>query len=285
MTSTESISEALRRVYPELGRSQQRVARIILDDPTAAILMAAAELAERVGVHPATVVRLAQRLGYDGYPAMQKEIRAKLSQYPTFLHQVERTGSLPDAQALFQQVFGQARRNIEHAMQTVDVTVLEEFAAALVSARRISIVGIGVARPVADYLASSLQITGLHVTLPADPIALTQQVALLDEADAVVLVDFHRYYREVTRLAQVAKESGATVLAITDSQVADFARLTDQLVVVPSEGAAPRTSLTAAMALVESILALVTLRYRTVAEASMQRLDRIFHRLDTFGAD
>jgi DNA-binding MurR/RpiR family transcriptional regulator len=283
MPDHDDLTEALQQVYADLGRSQQRVARLILDDATSVAFLSARELAERAGVHAATVVRLSQRLGYDGYPALQKDLRSKLSQYPTFLQQMERTESA-DASTLLAQSFTRARRNLELAARTVDADSLENLVEALGRCRRVVVLGIGVARPVVSYLASCLRITGLEVHEPVDGVEMAQQLALADEHDVVVVVDFHRYYREVTQLADVAKDSGAVVAAITDSPVSDLAAYADHLLVVPSEGAAPRTSLAPAMVLVEALLALVTVHHRSRAQRAMRRIDEVYERTNVFTA-
>jgi DNA-binding MurR/RpiR family transcriptional regulator len=284
MPRHDELTEVLQQVYADLGRSQQRVARFILDDATSVAFLSAGELAERAGVHAATVVRLSQRLGYDGYPALQKDLRTKLSQYPTFLQQMDRTGSTADASTLLAQSFARARRNLELAVRTVDVASLENMVEALGRCQRVVVLGMGVARPVVSYLASCLRITGLEVHEPVDSVGMAQQLALTDERDVVVVVDFHRYYREVTRLAGAAKDSGAIVVAITDSPVSDLATYADHLLAVPSEGAAPRTSLAPAMVLVEAVLALVTVHDRSRAQRAMRRIDEVYERTSVFTA-
>jgi DNA-binding MurR/RpiR family transcriptional regulator len=283
MPRHDELTEVLQQVYADLGRSQQRVARVILDDATSVAFLSAGELAKRAGVHAATVVRLSQRLGYEGYPALQKDLRTKLSQYPTFLQQMERTESA-DASTLLTQSFARARRNLELAVRTVDVASLENLVEALGRCQRVVVLGMGVARPVVSYLASCLRITGLEVHEPVDSVGMAQQLALADERDVVVVVDFHRYYREITRLAGAAKDSGAVVVAITDSPVSDLVTYADHVLAVPSEGAAPRTSLAPAMVLVEAVLALVTVRHRSRAQRAMRQIDEVYERTDVFTA-
>jgi DNA-binding MurR/RpiR family transcriptional regulator len=283
MPRHDELTEVLQQVYADLGRSQQRVARFILDDATSVAFLSAGELAKRAGVHAATVVRLSQRLGYEGYPALQKDLRTKLSQYPTFLQQMERTESA-DASTLLTQSFARARRNLELAVRTVDVASLENLVEALGRCQRVVVLGMGVARPVVSYLASCLRITGLEVHEPVDSVGMAQQLALADERDVVVVVDFHRYYREITRLAGAAKDSGAVVVAITDSPVSDLVTYADHVLVVPSEGAAPRTSLAPAMVLVEAVLALVTVRHRSRAQRAMRQIDEVYERTNVFTA-
>ena len=284
MPRHDELTEVLQQVYADLGRGQQRVARFILDDARSVAFLSAGELAERAGVHSATVVRLSQRLGYEGYPDLQKDLRTKLSHYPTFFQQMERTGSTADVPTLLAQSFARARRNLELAVRTVDVASLENLIEALGRCQRVLVLGMGVARPVVSYLASCLRITGLEVHEPVDSVEMAQQLALANERDVVVVVDFHRYYREVIRLAGAAKDSGAALVAITDSPVSDLAAYADHLLAVPSEGAAPRTSLAPAMVLVEAILALVTVHDRSRAQHAMRRIDEMYERTGVFTA-
>jgi DNA-binding MurR/RpiR family transcriptional regulator len=58
-----------------LSRKQRAVVTYIEHNPKFAAFATAAELGSRAGVHPSTVVRLSQLLGYRGFPEFQEEIR------------------------------------------------------------------------------------------------------------------------------------------------------------------------------------------------------------------
>ena len=58
-----------------LSRKQRAVVSYIEHNPKFAAFATAGELGARVNVHPSTVVRLAQLLGYDGFPEFQAAIR------------------------------------------------------------------------------------------------------------------------------------------------------------------------------------------------------------------
>ena len=58
-----------------LTPAQQRVMRYIMDRYEEAIFLTASQLAKGAGVSEATVVRLAQALGFAGYPGMQNKFR------------------------------------------------------------------------------------------------------------------------------------------------------------------------------------------------------------------
>jgi DNA-binding MurR/RpiR family transcriptional regulator len=64
------------------------------------------------------------------------------------------------------------------------------------------------------------------------------------------------------------------VVCLTDSPVSPHAEHAHHTLTVPSEGAAPRTSLVPALALLEGLLAAITVRARERAASSMDRIDR-----------
>ena len=58
-----------------LSRKQRAIVSYIEHNPKFAAFSTASELGGRTGVHPSTVVRLAQLLGYEGFPEFQEAIR------------------------------------------------------------------------------------------------------------------------------------------------------------------------------------------------------------------
>ena len=68
----------IRRLKDEGGRfskNQRVLARHVLANYQAVAFVTVAQLAAQSGVSEATIVRFAKALGFDGYPAFQKEIR------------------------------------------------------------------------------------------------------------------------------------------------------------------------------------------------------------------
>ncbi len=70
--------ERIREVRGGLSPSFVRLADYLLDSYAEASFLTATELAHTLDLDPATVVRFAQRLGYPGYPELQREIRQKV---------------------------------------------------------------------------------------------------------------------------------------------------------------------------------------------------------------
>ena len=73
------LAERIRDASSQLAPAERRVARTVLAGYPMAGLETVATLAERAGTSPPTVLRLLSRLGFDGYPAFQRAIKAELA--------------------------------------------------------------------------------------------------------------------------------------------------------------------------------------------------------------
>src|SRR5512143_707870 len=82
----EELEEFRRRLedhYPDLTKSEQRIASYLLSNHDEAAFLPAAELAERLAVSQATIIRFAQAIGYKSFPelrrCLQEIFRAKVT--------------------------------------------------------------------------------------------------------------------------------------------------------------------------------------------------------------
>jgi DNA-binding MurR/RpiR family transcriptional regulator len=276
------LAAAIRSQYDALTGRQREVARFMLDNLHEIAFLSAGAVARRANVHVATVVRFAQRLGFDGYPAMQRHLRRDLPQYPAFLELMGENPGEAEMPPVLDRCLRQSRRNLEQASRTVDPEVFERTVAALADCRRVLVIGLGVAQPVALYLESSLRIVGIDVHSASDSVSLAQEIGMTGAGDVVFAIDFRRYYRATVGAVREARATGATVISLTDSTASPLAEHSDQSLPVPSEGAAPRTSLVAAFAVLEGLLAAIALRNRDRAEAAMRQVDRQYRAAQLF---
>src|SRR4051812_39699929 len=84
LDSAASLQDLVAEAFPRLSPKQQRVARFLAATEPLAAFPPATELAARLRVDPATVVRLTKSLGFLGYPDLQRHLRARFPHhYPT----------------------------------------------------------------------------------------------------------------------------------------------------------------------------------------------------------
>jgi DNA-binding MurR/RpiR family transcriptional regulator len=206
-----------------LTPTQRRIAHCLEQHAATAAFLSAAEVADLAGVSQPSVTRFAMALGYSGYPALRREIRAVVGVStvpPARENEVQRALSA-EAERL-----GRLRERL------ADLTAVRTAAALLVCSRPLPVLGLRAAAPLANYFGYFA--SKVH---PDVRVLDGGGTALLDRLDqaraagatAMLAIVLPRYPRE--SLAAV-REAGMSVVAITDSEVAPVAEVAD--VVLPA---------------------------------------------------
>ena len=81
MPADQLIAERLRQLLPVLPAAERRIARALLADYPVAGLETVARLAARASASGPTVLRLTSRLGFSGYPELQRGQRPRLPEH------------------------------------------------------------------------------------------------------------------------------------------------------------------------------------------------------------
>src|SRR5512139_1666444 len=72
MAPGASFNDRLKAGFDALSPQLKEAARWVIDNPDEVALLSTREQARRAGVTPATLTRLAQRLGMDGYEGVRR---------------------------------------------------------------------------------------------------------------------------------------------------------------------------------------------------------------------
>ncbi len=75
MERNQDLIKLIKDIYPKLSKGQKLIANYIVNDYDKAAFMTAANLGKAIGVSESTVVRFANRLGFDGYRELQNDLQ------------------------------------------------------------------------------------------------------------------------------------------------------------------------------------------------------------------
>ena len=239
------LAERITAQFGELSPKQQHVARYLMDHPAEVAFTSANELAKRLDVNAATVVRLSRVLGYAGYPDLQHNVRDHFPHHYPSLEQSRSQGlsegAMPD---VVSRSFRQDIENIRLISETIDIGTLDDIVAAVLGARRVLVFGGGAASGVTAFLASSFRTIGLAVTQVTEgALTLMQEVEILTDEDVVFCVSLYRYVSETVVALERARELGITSITLTDSPISPAAPLATHVLCAPVESTTHRISL------------------------------------------
>jgi DNA-binding MurR/RpiR family transcriptional regulator len=240
----------------QLTASQSRAAQYIMDHYDEAIFLTASKLARQVGVSEATIVRLAQVLGFDGYPKMQRMLREKLQDRLTTVTRLEETvRNVRSEGDVLTKVMQEDIRNLSRTLQEISLDTFRQAVADMQSAKRIYVVGMRGAHAPALVLSLYLRFLKKQATAVIPGYGdVWNTLHGMGSEDLVIGISFPRYTKLTIDVLEYAHEQGARVGAITDSPFSPLARNADWVLPVHSRLDSFIESFTAAMSLVNALL-------------------------------
>lgn len=254
-----------------LPPAERRVAEVVAADPGVAAFATVAELGRRSGTSGATVVRLAERLGYDGWVGLQAVARAGLDQQLRPATERIREAAGDDV------LTSTAEREADNVLRTlagIDRAAFQTAVERLADPKRAVRVLAGDAEAgIGTFLADALDLLRPDVRrVTGSPTAVARQLAHTRRGDVLVAVDLRRYERWVLEATALAAEGGAIVIAVTDSVLSPLAQQASVAFVVRAEGAGPFDSHVGTLALVNALASGVA---RTRRRPAATRLDEV----------
>jgi DNA-binding MurR/RpiR family transcriptional regulator len=265
------VGERIDRGRGDLTPAERRVAEVVLADPQAVAFGTVAEVAERAGTSGATVVRLASRLGYDGFVGLQAGVQDELS---SRLQPAALRIRQPVASDLLANTLAAELDNVSMTLAGVDRHVFGRAVQLLSRQRsRVLVLPGDALHGVALVLATELGMLRAGVELLAgSEVRVARALAHVADHDVLVVLDIRRYDTWVLATAERARGRGASVIAITDSPLSPVADGAAATFTVSATGAGPFDSHVGTLALVNALVAGVAGRLRASAT---DRLDRV----------
>jgi DNA-binding MurR/RpiR family transcriptional regulator len=226
-----TIAEKLRLKSTELTAAERKLMSTLFANYPMAGLVSITEFAREAAVSTPSVLRLAKKLGFSGFPAFQERLRAELSaqlQNPITKHD-RWSADAPDTHIL-NRFASAAMENLSGSLKLMDHRSFDAVVALLVDRRRrIHVAGGRITHAMASYLATHLKMARPHVGLLPLAASHWAQVLLdMDKSDVVVIFDIRRYDARMLDFAASARERGARIVLITDQWISPIARIAVQ---------------------------------------------------------
>jgi DNA-binding MurR/RpiR family transcriptional regulator len=203
----------------KLTQADTRLLDVLLADPVRAAMEHGKEIAARAGVHPSAAVRLAQRLGFTGYPQLREYLRSRLVEddYETPEARIAARLARADDERLLDSVLTSEITALEHLRSTVSDADIRRFSVAILKARRIFLFGHGHGAALAELVALRLRRSGYDARdLSETDQQLAEHLALIASDDVLWTISFRQVSPRLKALRRIAAGRGACLLALTD---------------------------------------------------------------------
>ena len=283
--SDTTVKALMQERMDSLTPSERQLAGVLMQDYPVAGLGSITQLAQLAGVSTPTVIRMARKLGFDGFPDLQAALRDEIA--AQIKNPISRRDSwradASDEHTL--NLFAEAvSSNLRNTLQRLDTASFDEVARRIADkAHPVYIAGGRITRSNADYLFNHLQIIRPGVThLSRSANVWPQYLLDMDESAILILFDIRRYESDLLKLARLAQERGCRIVLFTDQWGSPIGKLADHtfhaLVEVPSSW----DSTIAMMLILEALIAQVQENRWDESRGRIEELESMFGKTRLF---
>ncbi len=226
-------TELVKNNLSEMPKSQQKVAKYILDNFNEALFDTAHKLAKKVSVSETTVIRLSHTLGFEGYTDMNKAMRRTVIANEENINQKNRDENLLSdlSYTQFESYIQSQIKNGNNAYQGISFDEFKKICEIIMNKEKVLIIGYMDSFGVASELIHVLNKIRKKVYFYRLPIDDRDIIYDMDENSLLIIVSFSPHYKYTLKQAKTAVKGGCTVLTISNEIINPYTNLTDHLLV------------------------------------------------------
>lgn len=258
-----------------LTPTEERLARVLIEDRAFCAFASAGEIAARVQAHASALVRLARKLGYQGVPELRAEIQGELLRRTRTDELVRRRLDDAGDSSLLERLVQRDVAALAELPTHLGQDALDSAAARLLTAPRVVVLAEGTAEALARHATHRLRRAGLMtLQIQPDPRSVAEAGALLRGPDAVLCFALREVPGSVQRLCAQARAQTAAAIVIADLAGILMHPAPDHLLAAPRGSELESGTLTVPMTILNALILTVAAQgapatfdnYRTYAE-------------------
>ena len=278
------ILTAIQNRMDGFSKGQKRIANYIAASYDKAAFMTASKLGKMVSVSESTVVRFAVDLGFDGYPSMQKALQEMVRNKLTSVQRIEVANDRFGNHDVVSMVLQSDLESIRMTNEALNRAALERAVDAIVHAKNIYIVGVRSSAAIALFMSFYFRNIFDNVKLinSSATSEMIEQMLHVSKGDVVIGISLPRYSARTVKMMEFARNSGAKVIVITDSDDAPAAKNADHTLVAKSDMVSVVDSLVAPMSLVNALIVSICRRKEPEMTRIFENLEKIWQEYEVY---
>lgn len=280
MVGSLELQDRIAAVAERLTPTDRRIATVVLDEPALLAFGTVAEVAKKAEASGPSIVRFATKLGFDGYSALQEQVRDGISEQlfrPTDRIRREEGTILDTERALLEDA-------LASVFEIAASGKLRSLAERVATAPAVWVMSGETSRAGAYALSARLNVLRPQVRM-LEEWNMGADLADAEPGHVALVLDFYRYRRSVVTAVRVMEERGVEVHSITDGALSPLvAHSTDWYPIrVPAIG--PFDTAVSSVAFADLLVAEVASQLRDVAADRIDTTEDLWSATDTFHAE
>lgn len=254
----DDILTIIRKKKNGLTKKQRIVAEYMLEHQDEMSYITLRDLSRKIGVTEITILNTCQALGFEGINAVKYEFRKAqileektdvIDEISTYNIGVVPGYELSDKEQFLKEVGTEEIGMLKDYWASVDLHRIFEAAELCTGYDRVLICGRGFSYTVAELLQNYLSYGDIYASVVNTELNDNTygMLPVLKPDTLVIVISFPDYYYMTTKVAEFAKKAGAKLLAVTDREDTEVARLADLVLAAPTRSRIFMNTLSAVM--------------------------------------
>lgn len=274
------ISQLIGDHYANLTKSEKQIADFILKNQEEAAFFSAGEIASRLGLSEATMVRFARNLGFSSYPAMRTVLQDAFRRRVT--HAARLSSRLDDLKTggdILERMTATEIDYLSQALDTVDRNQLHRGIELLRTHNRIFVFGVGPSVSLVDLLNIRLGRFG-HQVIPLTTTGreILEPILTMSEQDLLFAIGFFDMSVALQTVLDRARETHCPVIFLTDTLGSIVGERADVILTARRGPTAEFHSMVVPMTIINTMLLGVAQEERDAVMRNLDQLDQLRER-------
>lgn len=279
--NSTDFTQLISDYYSQLTKSEKTIADFIRQNQDEAAFLSAGEIALRLNLSEATMVRFARTLGFNSYPAMRTVLQETFRRRVT--HSARLRGRLDDLRTsgdIFERLVASEIDYLTHALETVDRQALHQAVELIRSRSRIFVFGVGPSVSLVDLMEIRLDRFGHQVIpLTISGREILEPLLMMNDQDLLFVICFFDVSAALQLVLDYAKEVNCPVIMLTDTLGSIIGEKADVVLAARRGPMSEFHSLVVPMTIINTLLLAIAGEDREQIMANLDRLDQLRERL------
>ena len=210
---SQNLINIITDALPGLNKSETKVALVILADPDAATSSSIATLAKKASVSEPSVNRFCKRFDATGFPDFKLKLAKSLVSGIRFVNR--NVNPDDDVTSYTPKIFDSTINDLALVRDKISHAVVNNVVDKLMQAKRIYFFGLGTSGSVARDAENKYFRSNLPVSFHDDVLMMRMLASTGTTGDVFFVISHTGRTKEIIDVVQIARENGATIIALT----------------------------------------------------------------------
>jgi len=227
------VLDMMGSLHESLTPSARRISEFVLASPAEVTKLSIAELSHTANVGEATIIRFCRTLGFKGFQDFKMELAIELSSQGHNEKSILDTDVTPedDAELIGQKLQNTINSVLSETLNLLSFETLETVAEQIRSSRAVYFFGVGSSGITAEDAKNKFMRIGYNVDALTNNHFMYMKASLLQPGDLAIGISHSGSSIETAKALQLAKESGATTVALTHNPRSTISQHADWVLV------------------------------------------------------